>query len=61
VTVQADVHQIPIFVRVGSAIDLGDLRQEWSDAQRIAHERPNLAALERSITSWFAAQATVAR
>ncbi|MBE3073011.1 MAG: alpha-glucosidase, partial [Acidobacteria bacterium] len=34
VIVPAEPHQIPIFVRVGSTLDLGDLSREWADAQR---------------------------
>jgi alpha-D-xyloside xylohydrolase len=56
VTVPAEPHQIPIFVRVGSTLDLGDLPREWADAQRIARERPNLQALEADVIRWFAAQ-----
>jgi len=26
------LHQLPVLVRVGSKVDLGDLRQEWKDA-----------------------------
>jgi hypothetical protein len=36
VIVPAEPHQIPIFVRVGSTLDLGDLSRECDDAQRIA-------------------------
>jgi alpha-glucosidase (family GH31 glycosyl hydrolase) len=46
VTVTADTHQIPIFVRVGSAVALGDLNQEWTNAVAAAKTRPNLRALE---------------
>jgi alpha-D-xyloside xylohydrolase len=46
IVVPADVHQIPIFVRVGSTIDLGNLNQDWRDAQAIARQRPDLKALE---------------
>jgi alpha-glucosidase (family GH31 glycosyl hydrolase) len=53
VIVPADPHQIPIFVRVGSALDLGDLQQEWTDAQAVARVRPNLQALEADIVAWF--------
>ena len=49
-----DDFEIPIFVRVGSTLDLGDLSREWADAQRIARERPDLKALEADVTRWFA-------
>ena len=57
VTVPAEPHQIPIFVRVGSTLDLGDLSSEWADAQRIAREHPDLKVLEADVTRWFAAHA----
>jgi len=57
VVVPAEPHQIPIFVRVGSTLDLGDLPREWEDAQRIARERPNLQTLEADVVRWFAAHA----
>ena len=49
-----DDFEIPIFVRVGSTLDLGDLSREWADAQRIARERPDLKAIEADVTRWFA-------
>ena len=36
ITVAADLHQIPLFKRVGAKIDLGDLNQEWQEAQAAA-------------------------
>ena len=57
VTVPAEPHQIPIFIRVGSTLELGDLAREWADSQRIARERPNLRALEADVARWFTAHA----
>ncbi len=37
ITVNAELHQIPLFVRVGSSVKLGDLNQEWQESYR-----PNL-------------------
>jgi alpha-glucosidase (family GH31 glycosyl hydrolase) len=54
ITVGAEPHQIPLFVREGSSLDLGDLEQEWQDAQAAARTRPDLAALEQSVKDWFA-------
>jgi alpha-glucosidase (family GH31 glycosyl hydrolase) len=53
VTVPADVHQLPIFVREGSDVSLGDLNQEWQESQRIAATRPDLKTLEGPIKTWF--------
>jgi alpha-D-xyloside xylohydrolase len=57
IVVPAEPHQIPIFVRAGSALDLGDLRREWDEAQRVPSERPNLKALEADVIRWFDAHA----
>jgi alpha-glucosidase (family GH31 glycosyl hydrolase) len=53
ITVEAAVEQIPIFVRVGSKIELGDLKQEWVDAQAAAATRPDLKALDAGLRQWF--------
>ena len=57
ITVPAPPHRIPIFVRDGSGIDLGDLEQEWRDVQAVAATRPDIAALEQSVKAWFEANA----
>jgi alpha-glucosidase (family GH31 glycosyl hydrolase) len=53
VTVQAELHQIPLFVRVGSRLDLGDLNQEYKESKAIAEKRPDLKALEAEVKAWF--------
>ncbi len=53
VTVDAPLHQIPIFVRVGSNLDLGDLNQEWRDAVAAACVRPDLKKLDAEVRRWF--------
>ncbi|NGO39840.1 glycoside hydrolase family 31 protein [Limisphaera ngatamarikiensis] len=53
VTVPADLHQIPIFIREGSTLDLGDLNREWADALRIARQRPDLRTLDAEVRLWF--------
>lgn len=53
VTVPAEVHQIPIFVREGSGLELGDLNREWEDARRIAARRPDLKVLDAEVRHWF--------
>jgi alpha-glucosidase (family GH31 glycosyl hydrolase) len=57
VTVRAEVHQIPLFVREGSGIDLGDLHREYEEALAAARTRPDLAALEAGVADWLAARA----
>jgi alpha-glucosidase (family GH31 glycosyl hydrolase) len=53
VTVAADAHQLPLFVRVGSKLDLGDLNKEWKESLEIAAKRPDLKALDAELkSSW---------
>lgn len=57
VTVAAELHQIPIFVRVGASVETGDLQREWTESLAIARVKPDLAALEAEVKAWFASQA----
>ena len=54
VTVDAAAYQLPIFVRVGSPLFLGDLNHEWRESLTIARTRPNLKKLEEDVNAWFA-------
>jgi len=58
VTVDAATHQIPLFVRVGSPLFLGDLNHEWRESQEIARKKPDLKALEASVNAWFGKNAS---
>ena len=49
----SDLHQLPIFTRVGSKAELGDLQKEWTDAVAIAATRPDLKALDAEVREWF--------
>jgi len=51
--VKAELHQIPIFVRAGSGVALGDLNQEWAEAWDIAQTPPDLKPLEHEVNAWF--------
>lgn len=53
ITVYSDLHQLPIFIRVGSKISTGDLKQEWTDAQAVAAQPPDLKALDAGVREWF--------
>lgn len=53
ITVNAELHQVPIFIRLGSRVDLGNLRQEWRDAVVIAGTRPDLKQLDAEARAWF--------
>ena len=54
-TIEVDtaLHQIPLFKRVGASVDLGDLNQEWQDAQAAAATRPDIKPLEAKVKAWF--------
>ena len=53
ISVSAELHQIPIFVRVGSKVQLGDLNKEWQESRVIAEKRPDLASLQKEVNEWF--------
>jgi alpha-D-xyloside xylohydrolase len=52
-TVNAELHQIPIFIRAGSNLQLGDLHKEWTESLAIAQTKPDLAALDAEVKAWF--------
>lgn len=56
ITAHADLYQIPLYVRVGSNLDLGDLNQEWRDSVATAKHRPDLKALDAGVKAWFEKQ-----
>ncbi len=53
VTVDAELHQMPLFIRVGSGLELGDLNQEYAEAKTIAQIRPDLKTREAEVNAWF--------
>ena len=53
ITVNAELHQIPLFVRVGATVKLGDLNQEWKESHAIAEKKPDLRALDAELKAWF--------
>jgi len=58
VTVAAAAHQLPLFVRVGSKLDLGDLNQDWKESLEMAAKRPDLKALDAELRAWWDKQKT---
>lgn len=54
IRVDALTHQIPLFIRVGAKLDLGDLEREYRMSLAIAERRPDLKALETEVNAWFA-------
>jgi alpha-D-xyloside xylohydrolase len=53
VTVDAALHQIPLFVRVGSKLELGDLNKEYDESKAIADKKPDLKPLDAEVKAWF--------
>jgi alpha-D-xyloside xylohydrolase len=53
VRVRAELHQIPIFIREGCGLDLGDLNKEWQESKEIAAKKPDLKALDAEVNAWF--------
>ncbi|TAL04621.1 MAG: alpha-glucosidase, partial [Verrucomicrobia bacterium] len=53
ITVKAELHQIPIFIREGSTVQLGDLNAEWKESEAIAQKRPDLKALDAEAKAWL--------
>jgi alpha-glucosidase (family GH31 glycosyl hydrolase) len=47
--VEAPLHKIPIFLREGSEIELGDLNAEYAEALAAVAVRPNLAELQKTV------------
>ena len=47
---------MPLFVRVGSNLDLGDLNTEYEESKAIAQNRPDLKALDAGVKAWFEKQ-----
>jgi alpha-glucosidase (family GH31 glycosyl hydrolase) len=53
ITVHAELHQIPLFIRAGSKLKLGDLNREYAEARAIAEKKPDLKALDAEVKVWF--------
>jgi alpha-D-xyloside xylohydrolase len=46
---RAELHQIPLFIRVGANLPIGDLNREWQESVEIARKKPDLKTLEATI------------
>ena len=53
ITVDAELHQIPLFIRIGSDVQVGDLNREYKQSKLIVKKRPNMEALEARVKAWF--------
>ncbi len=54
ITVTAERHQMPVFVRVGANVQLGDLNRDWQESQEVAGRKPDLKELDAEVRAWFA-------
>jgi alpha-glucosidase (family GH31 glycosyl hydrolase) len=48
VNVEAPIHKIPIFIRAGSGVNLGDLNALYEESLKIAAQRPDLEKLQEA-------------
>ncbi|MGD2093716.1 MAG: glycoside hydrolase family 31 protein [Phycisphaerales bacterium] len=53
ITVDAELHQMPLFIRVGSNVQVGDLNKEYEEAKAIAQKKPDLKILDAELKTWF--------
>ena len=44
---------MPLFIRAGSGVDVGDLNVEWNESLTIARRKPDLKALDKELKLWF--------
>jgi alpha-glucosidase (family GH31 glycosyl hydrolase) len=54
ITVSAELHQLPIFIRVGSTVTLGNLNDEYKESKAISEKRPDLKKLDAELREWEA-------
>jgi alpha-glucosidase (family GH31 glycosyl hydrolase) len=48
ITVEAPLYKIPIFIRKGSSVDLGNLNDLYQESLEIAKNKPSMAELEKA-------------
>ncbi len=53
ISVQVELYQIPLFIRAGSRLQLGDLNQEYKESLAIAQRKPDLKVLDAQLKAWF--------
>jgi alpha-glucosidase (family GH31 glycosyl hydrolase) len=49
ITVTAEPYELPLFIRVGASVPVGDLNTEWKQAQVIAAQKPDLKLLDAEL------------
>jgi alpha-glucosidase (family GH31 glycosyl hydrolase) len=47
ITVDAPVYKMPIFIREGSSVDLGDIQALYKECMKIAAKKPDLEKLQQ--------------
>jgi alpha-glucosidase (family GH31 glycosyl hydrolase) len=53
IKVKAEMHQIPLFTRVGSKLPIGDLNKEWEESKAAAEKKPDLNSMQAEVKKWF--------
>ena len=53
ITAHVELHQIPLYIKDGSSLDLGDLSREWQESTEAAHQKPDLKTLDAGVSQWF--------
>jgi alpha-D-xyloside xylohydrolase len=53
ITVDAELHQIPLFVRIGSGLEVGDLNREYTESKTLAEKKPDLKPLDAQAKAWL--------
>ena len=61
ISVSAEIHQLPLFIRVGSSLKPWNLNQMWRDAMTAARQKPDLRRLEARVNAWFEKEGVRAR
>jgi alpha-glucosidase (family GH31 glycosyl hydrolase) len=57
ITVTAEPHQLPLFIRVGSSVQVGNLNKEWQESVDI-RRKPDLKTLDAELKAWWDARKT---
>jgi alpha-glucosidase (family GH31 glycosyl hydrolase) len=56
ISADADTHQLPTFIRVGSSLKPWNLNELWRESVEIARKKPDLKPLDASVKAWFEKQ-----
>ncbi len=53
ITMNAELHHIPLLIRAGSSLQVGDLEKEWEESVISAGNRPDLKSLDAELKAWW--------